>query len=860
MSQRYKLKGKIGHGGFAEVYLAVDTQLGREVALKRVKSTEAGEEGAANLAEDLMREARILSALQHPNIVTIFDVGRDENGPFVVMELLKGETLDSVGDRGKLSVDDFTQVALQTMEGMVAAQSRGLVHRDLKPGNLMVNWLASGRFQVKILDFGLAKFSQMPTPQAQDQGSGIFGSIYFMAPEQFERLPLDGRTDLYSLGCIFYLVLAQKHPFEGRSPVDVMVSHLQHLVTPLHGLRQDIPQWMADWVMWLMARDMDARPTDAQQALAFFVQQKAGLKTGTPVPAPATAVPGAGPSASAQLYSPAIPKKAEGFAAQPMEPAPPPPSADSKTQPMPAPAAGAKTAPLAVNKRPRPTGHMSARSSRPGAHRVFRERFSPISFIAGTVLLAICLGATWYVYRDGQKKRPTPLDVLELVKGESPQGNYQTVKDLVNLAASGYGKTPEETEKSIADALAGLKRVRGESVAPTIAKELKDSSGDLRDRLISIASSHKSKDVAAALMDIAENDAGENRKKALTALKNACDPNDLDLMIPRASKFTSDEDSRAFWGSVEGVLSTFKHRGSRAKALAPFLKTIDLNSRSQLLRVVGANGSPEASAALATEFGVGGERAAAAAEALRMWSSPDDTVAAAAFDAARTGDRDLFVGAYARTIARIPTYTPADVVKGLKKILGNATTLRSRKDFLSALGNLTGKEAIEFATELTQSADAAMADEAQLVLEQIKKQTESVITLIPGENKIIGSAAIIAGDATETRWDPVQEYITGWRSARTRIVFDFIVPKNGEYKIEIFQSAVEEGFTYSATVGSNSFENPVMRTESSDDFQRLHAGTFTINREGPVRFWLEPVKMEDRTTLMNVRSIVITAP
>ena len=206
MSPRYVVKGKIGAGGLGEVYLANDTQLDRDVALKRVKAPESGSADA--LHADLIREARTLSSLQHPHIVTIYDVGQDQDGPFVVMELLKGETLDDVIERGAMTVADFKEVVVQSLEGMIAAQDMGLVHRDLKPSNLMLVWLPSGKFQIKILDFGLAKFSRTATRQTEDQESGIMGSIYFMAPEQFERLPLDGRTDMYSSGLHF---LSNRH-------------------------------------------------------------------------------------------------------------------------------------------------------------------------------------------------------------------------------------------------------------------------------------------------------------------------------------------------------------------------------------------------------------------------------------------------------------------------------------------------------------------------------------------------------------------------------------------------------------------------------------------------------------------------
>ena len=159
----------------------------------------------------------------------------------------------------------------------------GLVHRDLKPGNLMVIWLASGKFQIKILDFGLAKFSRTATRQTEDQEAGIMGSIFFMAPEQFERLPLDARTDMYSLGCIFYQILTTNYPFNGQTGPEVMVSHLQHHVRHLVEVRPDLPVWLADWVMWLISRDMEERPADARIALDFFRTQKSGIKNPTPV-------------------------------------------------------------------------------------------------------------------------------------------------------------------------------------------------------------------------------------------------------------------------------------------------------------------------------------------------------------------------------------------------------------------------------------------------------------------------------------------------------------------------------------------------------------------------------------------------
>ncbi|WP_075087906.1 serine/threonine-protein kinase [Verrucomicrobium spinosum] len=243
MSQnRYEVLGKIADGGLGSVFKAYDRNLRREVALKRVRAESAEE--ADRQAEQLFEEARTLSTLQHPHIVTIFDVGKDEEGAYIVMELLKGETLEDIIERGALNEGDFRQLVSQSLEGMIAAHATGLIHLDIKPQNFMVIWLPSGKFQIKILDFGLSKIAHQPMVQETDAEGAILGSIFFMAPEQFERSPVDVRTDLYSLGCVYYFSLTQQYPFQGETAPEVMASHLYHSFIPLAQLRL-ICQWIS---------------------------------------------------------------------------------------------------------------------------------------------------------------------------------------------------------------------------------------------------------------------------------------------------------------------------------------------------------------------------------------------------------------------------------------------------------------------------------------------------------------------------------------------------------------------------------------------------------------------------------------
>jgi len=271
MEERYEIRGKIGQGGMGSVFRAYDTRMNREVAIKRIQ-----QEGDPALQQatshQMVKEAAALALLQHPHIVTVYDVGSDEDGPYVVMELISGHTLDELIERAPLTWPDFRELALQTQEALIAAQELNLVHRDLKPGNLMLTWLPSGRFQVKIVDFGLAHLAGATALDHLENAEAVYGSIFFMCPEHFERARLDLRSDMYSMGCVYYNALAGMYPFNGETGLEVMTAHLHHQIIPLQDLRPDIPQWACDWVMWHLNRLNTDRPQNARESLKVFLQ------------------------------------------------------------------------------------------------------------------------------------------------------------------------------------------------------------------------------------------------------------------------------------------------------------------------------------------------------------------------------------------------------------------------------------------------------------------------------------------------------------------------------------------------------------------------------------------------------------
>lgn len=291
IAERYEIRRAIGSGGSGSVFQAWDLQLQRYVAVKRWSPPEPMLDDPEG-TERLWREAMTLAAIQHPNILTIHDFGVDDKGPYVITEFVDGETLDLVVKRAPFGVDEFADAAQQTLEALIAAHQAGLIHRDLKPQNIMRTRLASGAWQYKILDFGLARFVSQPTVQSMENNKSIYGSILYIAPEQLRHQPLDARTDIYAMGCVFYYMLSGHSAVDGETIPDLITSHLQHSVKPLAELRPDLPAALSDWVMKALAYAPDDRYPSAAAALAALRKvlpgaiRQTSFRVGAPAPAP----------------------------------------------------------------------------------------------------------------------------------------------------------------------------------------------------------------------------------------------------------------------------------------------------------------------------------------------------------------------------------------------------------------------------------------------------------------------------------------------------------------------------------------------------------------------------------------------
>jgi eukaryotic-like serine/threonine-protein kinase len=253
---RYRLERPIGAGGMGRVWAAHDTRLDRDVALKVQQFDPAGDRVAF---ERFQREARSAAGLQHPNVVTIFDSGTDGDTAFLVMELLPGPTLEAyVAKRGPLSEGEAVALAAAVASGLSAAHRAGVVHRDIKPTNLMFD----ARGGLKIVDFGIARLAQTAAARLTATKT-VIGSAPYLSPEQLTGRPADERSDLYALGCVITTMLAGRPPFEGEHPLALVHQHVNAAPPQLSERRPGINPALEALVAQLLSKSPQDRPQSA---------------------------------------------------------------------------------------------------------------------------------------------------------------------------------------------------------------------------------------------------------------------------------------------------------------------------------------------------------------------------------------------------------------------------------------------------------------------------------------------------------------------------------------------------------------------------------------------------------------------
>lgn len=248
IAERYEIVSKIGTGGMADVYKAMDHKLNRFVAVKVLKP-EFRED--ATFVKKFRSEAQAAAGLTHPNIVNVFDVGDDEGVYYIVMELIEGITLkEYISKKGKLSVKEATSIAIQVSMGLEAAHSHGIVHRDVKPQNIIIS--IDGK--VKVTDFGIARAASSNTIS-----SNVMGSVHYSSPEQVRGGYSDEKSDIYSLGITLYEMVTGRVPFDGDTTVAIAIKHLQEEMVPPSVYSPDLPYSLEQIIMKCTQKSVDRR-------------------------------------------------------------------------------------------------------------------------------------------------------------------------------------------------------------------------------------------------------------------------------------------------------------------------------------------------------------------------------------------------------------------------------------------------------------------------------------------------------------------------------------------------------------------------------------------------------------------------
>jgi serine/threonine protein kinase len=257
---RYRVMRELGRGAMGIVYLAEDADLGRTVAIKTIALT--GSDSERDVAEARFRqEARAAGSISHPSIITIYDVGREGDIAFMAMELLQGRELRELIRDGSISASRAVELAALAAEGLAYAHEHGVIHRDIKPGNIMV--LDDGR--VKIMDFGIARLQQ---PTVKTQTGVLLGSPQYMSPEQISGQALDGRADIFSLGVVLYEMLTGVKPFDAADLTQVLFWVVNLPAKPPSERRPGLPVVLD----YIIARALKKRPDERYATAAEFAR------------------------------------------------------------------------------------------------------------------------------------------------------------------------------------------------------------------------------------------------------------------------------------------------------------------------------------------------------------------------------------------------------------------------------------------------------------------------------------------------------------------------------------------------------------------------------------------------------------
>jgi serine/threonine protein kinase/HEAT repeat protein len=803
MNERYELIAPIAEGGLGTVFRARDRQLGREVAVKRLRMDKANDLGTA--MDMLIREAQQQSALQHPNIVTVYDAGVDEEGGFIVMELVKGETLEDIIMRGALTLEDFDSLVRQVLEGMSAAHEQGIIHLDLKPGNLMVQRLNTGRFQVKILDFGLAKTAQQPVQQETGEPGGLFGSVHFMAPEQFERADVDVRTDIYALGCTFYYALTQRYPFSGDTNPQVMVAHLYHRLTPLAALRPDLPANLVQWVCWLINRDPANRPASIADALQVYTNTTAQT------------------SADKGLGTKKLTTGAVGT---------------SSSRLVTGSTTGNSSSKLVSRATPLPT-----LTSHP-AKAVFPKWTSvTLPFL---VILIGGFGIKRFIERSREAGRQQRF--AEIANADTPQ-----VTDLDMRMLFDYLENPR-TSAAAAQALRQAEG--GDVVNDMLVRHLSSAKSPMaKANLVKIIGLREIGDTFSNILPLVRDTDSNVRRAAWTALGFVTQGDDL---FPLLAELPHVPDKEADFAE-QAAVSAIEAQSDRNNAIAPVIAAYrggDTKDavRALLLRVLGRVGGGDSLAVIMEAMAdpaVIVRKAALSAIAQGPSSDPLPALAARLPHESDPACRLLLLTAATQLCSQSGELPQSELFAQAQRLYEASKDVREKDQALAAISRLTEPQAAAFFDALSVSDPQRKAQATTM-----SKGINAALTKVTAVTDNTTVSAAKADYPKLGAMDLMADMLVNWLSVGDWASWHLQFDQPGKYEIAVRQASESqrEG-VYQVVIAGKTLRTSVVLTGSAQEFRSCIVGEVEIKRPGIYRLRLSALEVPERQQLFRLKAI-----
>lgn len=846
MTDRYQIISPMTSASAGSFFRGWDKHQNRDVSIQRVKV-----EGEA--AEEAQREARTLYGLRHPNIVTIFEYGKEDDGVYLVREMVKGKSLENLVAQRPLNDKEFNTLVLQTLSALDTAHTSGLIHRQLHPGTLMVPWSAENKFSIKITDFSLGAPFDPAVPRSLEAEQS-------MAPEQFGQAPVTLRTDLYSLGTIFYFALTQKQAFQGKHSADVVIAHLYHRFVPLAELRPDLSPVLCSWVERLMKQNPAERPASAEEALQMYKMiPDDDVVVAAPVIEEAVA-PILEIEEEEEPVAAAVAEEDEAVAEAEEEEAPQAQAHELEVEEPVLEAATAepeiaeeeetvvfaKSAPVMA-----PASYERATVVRPEVNAPQRSRMSAMNLIivAFVVILVGMFGLVSYLKYSSQDDRLQRL--AELSQGEGPQGSDLDVRMLFDFL--------EEREHQVAAAAALSKLQGADSMIIGHVGETTTDSAALK--LIEVIGQRGLRAAFEKVLPLTSARSQDMRKAAWTTLAKITD----DANLPRLLAVIDGSSPRDSDLIGDSIVAAIKSAGDQAQAsrvaFEGYRAAKDSASRTILLNVLTrVGGGPETLALIAAAISDPAEDVRRTATILLAEYPTHDPLSAITSRFPEEPDpscRAYLLLAAQELVSKPGGSSQENLARHVQSLYANAKTEDEKDRALTAVSRVVAPSTVTFYQDYANQDDPSLRREAMALSSAFEKRLLRVVAVPPGAV----SGALPAAQADYTLGGSItveNEVLSNWASESDWASWLVQIPTNGNYEVVIYQAHTGTATgTYEVLFAGQTKITAVVKTAGASDFKGFVVGQFSVSEPGTYKLIVRPKKIPVGEELFRVQKLSI---